>query len=182
MGNNPVRYVDPDGRAAWQIFKTMDEAAEDFAISYNDDSIRNEIEIGTLIHVTRDNKFYYETPYTDNEKQRVQHTIDSKDKTIVAIVHTHGSYGSRMLSEFFSFGEENSDLANAQKSNLVSYLVTPGGKLLKYIPTGDYYWNSVGIIESIENKLIPSDVNAKERRRTNVDANLGKKDHYKVRK
>lgn len=37
-GNNPVKYTDPDGRAAGDKFDTMDEAAIDFGKTYNDNS------------------------------------------------------------------------------------------------------------------------------------------------
>jgi hypothetical protein len=37
---NPVKYTDPDGRAAGDHFETMDAAAKDFAETYNDDSIQ----------------------------------------------------------------------------------------------------------------------------------------------
>lgn len=60
--NNPIRYLDPDGRAAGDLFDTMDAAAEDFGKTYNDDSIRNNVEYGTTLYKNKDGKYYYSVP------------------------------------------------------------------------------------------------------------------------
>ena len=60
--NNPVRYIDPDGRKAGEFFDSVDEAAKDFALTYNDDSIKKNLEMASYIR-TKDGKFYYDIPH-----------------------------------------------------------------------------------------------------------------------
>ena len=74
--------MDPDGRAAGDLFDTMDEAAKDFAITYNDDSIKNNVELATYIRY-REGKYYYDIPQAGNES-KVTTSRSANDKTIVA--------------------------------------------------------------------------------------------------
>lgn len=103
------------------------------------------------------------------------------DTSVVAFAHTHGSYDPDCFTEFFSFGDEDTDLGNAQKSNLISYVATPGGKSFKYTPTGDYNWKSIGIIEKIDIQNIPSDIKAGKNRINNFDSRHSQPNKYIVR-
>ena len=53
-GNNPIRYIDPSGHKKGDKFKTMDEAAKDFAINYNPKSIKNNVEYATTIYKVKE--------------------------------------------------------------------------------------------------------------------------------
>lgn len=177
-GNNPVRYIDPDGRDALDKFDSMDNAAKDFAENYNDDSIRCGFEYGTIIHATSEGMYYYEYPYTNNRADSVRHIISTNDSSTIAIVHTHGSFSKEFFTEMFSLGPDV-DTGHAQELNLISYVVTPGGKLFKYTPTGDFNPKSFGHIERIQDSNIPSDPNSNERRATLIDAySEGRTDIY----
>ena len=47
-GNNPLRYTDPTGMAAYDEFDSMDAAAKDWAKPYADDSIVQGNELGSI--------------------------------------------------------------------------------------------------------------------------------------
>ena len=80
--NNPIRYLDPDGRAAGDLFDTMDAAAEDFGKTYNDDSIRNNVEYGTTLYKNKDGKYYYSVPNIGDNENVISYTepLDPNDE------------------------------------------------------------------------------------------------------
>ena len=45
-GNNPIKFLDPDGRDPGDYFKTKDDAAMDFGMLFNANSIRENREYG----------------------------------------------------------------------------------------------------------------------------------------
>ena len=47
--NDPIKHIDPDGKAPGDFFKTIREAAIDFGKFYNDNSIREDREYGSSI-------------------------------------------------------------------------------------------------------------------------------------
>jgi hypothetical protein len=123
-GNNPVKYTDPDGRAAGDLFDTMDEAAYDFAVTYYDDSIRAQKEYGSSIYQNADGKYYYTKPNVGG-KYNVKPSIDSTQDKPMATVHTHiDAPGNDNLSE--------QDRRLSRKENIPGYLVTPASVLIKY--------------------------------------------------
>ena len=69
--NNPVRYIDPDGRNPGDKFDSIDEAAKDFEKNYNDDSIRKNAEYGTTIYQDKDGNVirYGDIPNADRRKK-----------------------------------------------------------------------------------------------------------------
>ena len=49
--NNPIKFVDLDGNKPGDFFKTVNAAAIDFGMYYNDNSIRHKQEFGSTIFV-----------------------------------------------------------------------------------------------------------------------------------
>ncbi|UTC78380.1 DUF4329 domain-containing protein [Treponema sp. OMZ 799] len=141
--NNPIRYLDPDGRAAGDLFDTMDAVAEDFGKTYNDDSIRNNVEYGTTLYKNKDGKYYYSVPNIGDNESVISYTepLDPNDEES-GRVHTHAAYDPDYKNNQFSNiegdnGEMIGDIPNAKKLNLPSYLATPNGSLRKYTPSSD---------------------------------------------
>ena len=119
--NNPVRYVDLLGGEAGDTFKSMDDAAKDFAETMNAESIEKDIEYGAYIYAwevevekkifgfipfgTEKKRYYsYTEPHTNNFDDRVEmdpynkaELPEKKDAWMgkvwpVAGIHTHGAY------------------------------------------------------------------------------------------
>jgi RHS repeat-associated protein len=132
-GNNPVKYTDPDGRAAGDEFDTMDEAAIDFAKTYNDDSIRTNREYGSSIYETDNGKYAYTVPKKSAFSWNVEPSVHPEKRT-VGTVHSHGS-DEMSGGNKDKYSEE--DIALAQKDNIPSYLAMPSGVLQKYDPQKD---------------------------------------------
>jgi proteasome lid subunit RPN8/RPN11 len=129
-GNNPVRYIDPDGRAAGDEFDTMDEAAIDFAKTYNDDSIRHKREYGSSIYKNENGKYVYSVPNVGDRRGVVVSTDSNQKNKRVATVHTHTDG-----RDMYAFSEEDIDHAYFEK--IPSYLVTADGTVTKYDPAKD---------------------------------------------
>ena len=130
--NNPVHYIDPDGREAGDFFDSADEAAKDFAMTYNDDSIKNNVELGTYIR-EKDGKFYYDILIAGNDEGIVL-SSKSSDKDIIATIHTHGAYFEAYINEdgnivSRSLEFSNDDLKQYNKTHITSYVAVPTGEL-----------------------------------------------------
>ena len=158
--NNPICYKDLQGTKAGDVFETPDQAAKDFARTYNKESIEAKEEYGSMIYAVRvwnvtfydaklDAFVFYETAivYTYNKPAvgkggasvtpNLSTDIDMDVEhaaafTVVASVHTHANYDSRYDNENFSDGKFTSDLAMSRLFRMNSYVVTPGGTLKKY--------------------------------------------------
>ena len=139
-GNNPVKYTDPDGREAGDEFDTLDRAAIDFANTYNDDSIRNNMEIATFIRKKANGKFYYDIPHSSGNPHKVYSSYYASEKDIVAHAHTHGAYYQEESKEFPDLilrtfnGPSLTDIESANESNMIEYIAHPSGILQKYTP------------------------------------------------
>ena len=59
VGNDPVNYIDPLGLEAYDPFSTEMEAVEDFGITYNDDSIRDDNELGATVYQNSEDQIEY---------------------------------------------------------------------------------------------------------------------------
>ena len=171
-GNNPMRYIDMNGEEPGDFFRTKDEAAKDFGLYYNDNSVRINREFASFIFEIKDDEGNLGYSYSiasigDNNRVIPQSEFGANN---VATIHTHaaydpklglgndlfsGSYDSR-TGELYSSAEKcsltlSNDIGNANVRGLDSYLVTPSGSLQKYnIITGR--------ITVISNEM-PSDVN-----------------------
>ena len=155
-GNNPVKYTDPDGREAGDLFDSQDLAAKDFALTYNDDSIKNNVELASYIR-QKDGKFYYDMPMAGTEESAIL-IRNSADKDIVAQIHTHGAYFEpykNTKGEIVKRALEFSiaDLLGFKNSGLTSYVVVPTGALFVV----DDYDQSEGFKIGEFQPIFPSD-------------------------
>ena len=173
--NNPIRYLDPDGRAAGDLFDTMDAAAEDFGKTYNDDSIRNNVEYGTTLYKNKDGKYYYSVPNIGDNESVISYTepLDPNDEES-GRAHTHAAYDPDYKNNQFSKiegdnGEMIGDIPNAKKLNLPSYLATPNGSMRKYTPSSD-----TDILIRTDMSSDPKDPD----RLNKIDVNIQKDDPY----
>lgn len=150
---NPITLVDIDGHAPGDLFRTMDQAAYDFALLYNEKSINKNAEYGSAIYaVTKfetlcfDNeaggtiKFTSKMTYYSYTKPSIGHfngvipNLRVKGK-LLSTIHTHGRYTPAYTTgnDDFSTGTF-SDIWWADVTNLVIYMVNPKGELRKYTP------------------------------------------------
>ena len=95
--NNPVRYIDPTGRYAYQEFEEIEDAAEDWANTYADDSIFEMQELGSSIFsYTKDGKttYFYNIPYQGTDVDDDGNPIRDDDGNII-----RGGYINRELDD-----------------------------------------------------------------------------------
>jgi len=135
-GNNPVKLVDPDGRAAGDEFDTMDDAAKDFAKTYNDDSIRKNKEYGSSIYMTDNGKYAYTVPKKGRTSWQIEPSVHPTKKTL-ATIHTHareeaGAGNKDKISE--------DDILGANEDKIPIYVVLPSGTLEFYDPNEPDEW------------------------------------------
>lgn len=160
--NNPIRYIDPSGNAAGDLFKTVDEAALDFANIYNPKSISDNKEYGTCIYKIEKKVYSTEQVYinvplyakiplplagivvrTEIYYSYVEPVIGDNDsvsppgapwfKERVAVGHTHAAFDPKYDNENFSPADEN----YAESIKVPLYVATPGGVLKVYDPSTD---------------------------------------------
>ncbi len=179
--NNPIKLIDIDGLKPGDFFRTADEAAIDFGLYYNDNSIREGVEYGSSIFKVMNNKGEIGYTYTIANRGTYKGVVPSETpwgfKT-VAKVHAHGKYmkdydnnnfsgiyekklkdenkPKRLLtqSELMKVTTEN-DIGNANTEKRDSYLASPNGILQKYD-------HQTGKIKVLSNEM-PSDPNDPER-------------------
>ena len=177
--NNPMKYVDFKGLAPGDFFLTVDEAAIDFGMYYNDNSIRDKKEYGSSIIMVVNSKGQKGYTYTVANRGNCEKTTCSKAPlgyTPIAEIHTHGHYtGNDPISYYdndFSGMprdkddnidnkvnlqdiRDDMDIGNANKRQRDSYLATPNGSLKKYSP-------QTGKVTLLSTDM-PSDYNDPER-------------------
>ena len=155
--NNPMNKVDYEGNEPGDLFDTMDEAALDFAMCYNELSIADMQEYGSAIYmVTKVNITYPKTPwyllilgvrYSPKVTVTIKYSYTKPSigkngssvipnfltiKPIVSTVHTHANYDPEYNNESFSTKGFLSDIGLSNFFHMDSYVVTPGGYLKKY--------------------------------------------------
>ena len=127
--NNPIKFLDKDGRDPGDYFKTADDAAIDFSLLYNDNSIAKSKEYGTVIIKVEKNgkEFYtYVKPTVGYEGSVYAFGLglsNEGDAQVVSKAHTHSSYSSNY---------ENNEFSDSDIKNGYHYVATPNGSLLKY--------------------------------------------------
>ena len=187
-GNNPIRFIDINGLEPGDFFKTKDEAAIDFGLFYNDNSIRENSEYGSTIFRIKNSKGEIGYTYTVANVGKRDGVIVSKSPDAlndVATIHTHGAYSNeayydnefsglrttennnyRLLSKTERIKQKgNNDIGNANRRKLDSYLVTPNGSLQKYEPNS----NKITIVSNDmpSDKNDPSRLNLKDSQERN---------------
>lgn len=132
--HNPLRYVDPDGREAFDHFSSELAAAKDFARIYNERSIFHNVEFGTNIYRTTLNgkaAYFYDNPLTDLKDSSVDLPPILPFGTHVADIHTH----SRMEKGAIGYLEHShTDERGNDATGLPGYVANPRGELKKYDP------------------------------------------------
>jgi RHS repeat-associated protein len=156
--DNPIRFIDPDGKRAANPGDKL----------YNDNSIDKTTEIATyIVEVKKDGQTFY-TYLKPNEGSEASSTpkglglSNEGDAKVVARAHTHGSYDAKYDNNNFS----PTDKTNAQAQGVNSFVATPNGSLQKYD-------NSTGGSTTIST-AIPSDPNDPARLNTINPAPLPK--------
>lgn len=173
--DRPMRFFDKTGDAPGDFFYSVDAAAIDFGLFYNDNSIRDNKEYASSIFVVRNNKgelgYTYTLPNVGSESgSRV--SFPPMGCPIAATIHTHGSaksinnisYRNNELSgstycrngKYYPVknlkvsNQKGTDIYQANFLQRDSYVATPNGSLLKY----DF---SAGKISVISEEM-PSDM------------------------
>jgi len=129
--NNPVKYTDPDGREAGDPFNSIEEAALDFANTYNDDSIHYNVEYFSAIYSYIDEEtgkilYSYNIPNKgDGDSVEIDLSVEH-GQTVVSTVHAHAAYDSQ-----YKNNEPSDDDFDTMISN-TEYVSTPNGSLIEY--------------------------------------------------
>jgi len=94
--DNPVRFIDPDGREAGpgDQFASADEAAKDFGKTYNDNSIKDDKEYNTRIYKRTDSEtgevsYTYNAPSVGTRTRSYPQPNASEEGELAGTAHTH---------------------------------------------------------------------------------------------
>ena len=154
--DNPVRFIDKDGLAPGDFFFTADEAAIDFGLFYNDNSIRNGLEYSSAIFKVFNSKGQMGYSYTlpnigineSVEPAEAHLDIHLSQEFIHMDVVPLMIKLNIMTMSFLASDEitmikkltikqrkavtNMTDIGNANKDKINSYIATPNGSLQKY--------------------------------------------------
>jgi hypothetical protein len=130
--NNPLRFIDIDGRDPGDIFKTPRDAAHDWGNYYNGASILRGHEFGSTIYIIKDKdgKMVGYSYSVANEGKGDGHGNPSNPPHFekeVADIHSHENY-ENINDNKFSPG----DIYDNNLRKNVGYLTTPDGSLKEY--------------------------------------------------
>jgi RHS repeat-associated protein len=132
--NLPTKYIDVNGEGPGDLFQSMDDAANDFGMLYNDNSINKDKEYGAYIYrVKIKGKIFY--TYNKPTQSDVYNSVDINRKGVPlfkkvrAYVHSHSSYNIPSDNEFSRVDKEIAD-----RKKQIAYVTTPNGSLKKYDP------------------------------------------------
>ena len=102
--NNPVRMFDNDGKRPGDFFLTMDAAAIDFGLFYNDNSIRENREYGTFIYKVTNQSGVSGYSYsfaTIGDLSTIESSALPNGHIPAATVHTHGASTAGKSIEYY---------------------------------------------------------------------------------
>jgi RHS repeat-associated protein len=174
--NNPVRFVDIDGKDPGDVFKTPNAAAKDWGKYYNGASILRNREFGSAIYEvkSKDGKvigYAYSVANIGNDKKVIPSLSPHFEKE-VADIHSHGAYIKGADNNNFS----PSDKADNKTRKVQGYLASPDGSLKKYDPQKGEDKKPVAIDMPSDkkdpdrkNKVEPTDIPKEKKEKNKVD-------------
>ncbi len=128
--NNPVKFLDFDGRQPGIAFKFPDVAAKNWGDYYNGASIIRGREMASSVYVDVKNGesvYIYTEPNIGGNDGVTPSNVPAGKKR-VATIHSHGKYEAGYLNNEYSGNDKN----NAHYRQADNYLATPDGSLKKY--------------------------------------------------
>ena len=136
--NDPINHWDILGNLPGDSFNTIEEAARDFGLEYNDNSIQENVEYAANINRNADGTFSYTNPMVGNNESVIPPNVEANTK---AQIHTHAAYSDMHDNEVFSNIDDDKDgvgdrgdIPYSEYIGLPLYLTTPSGSLQEYNP------------------------------------------------
>ena len=178
--NNPLRFIDIDGKAPGDIFKSVRAAATDWGNYYNGASILRGNEFGSTIYKV-DGGYSYSVA-NEGDYRSVHRSPAPNGEKKAGIIHSHGEYLTQYKNDDFG----GNDIPNSKKEGVNAYVATPDGALLEYdVKTGKTNTVSQEMPSDPKdpgrkNKIDPVDIpKQKEEQAAKVAEELKKKEEFR---
>ena len=123
-----------------ELFSTMDEAAIDWGMKNNDNSIADNLEYNSDIYSVKiKGKSWYAYTQPNPGTSDISSPLPiPKGTKIAGNIHSHGSYGNDDAWKKYS-NKDFFSSSSKRYNNTPQYLARPDGTLLKFIYRSDYY-------------------------------------------
>lgn len=153
--DNPINFIDIDGNAPYQVFKSVKLAAHDWGMYYNGASILRQKEFGSTIYEVKNKGKLIGYAYSEaneGEAHSVKTSSPPNSEKVIADIHSHGNDDEMYDDNNFSPGDKQDN----DKNNIKGYLASPNGLLQEYDPAS-------GDVSQVSDDL-PSDPKDPDRR------------------